>query len=513
MSKASLEALLSDPEKRELARKEVLAECWRQGVLEYRLTPTQQLIHARLKDNPARRHFLLCSRRLGKTDLCFTRCVEVALQKANARVLFIAPYSKDAALIARDTAAVVLKDCPPNLKPTYHEQAKEFRFPNGSIIRLAGVNSESAQQLRGGSADLVVLDEGAMMDDFQHVVNGIVSPMLMTTRGHLLIATTPPRTPGHESTALYEQYAARGWVSKYTLRDADDALIPFEEKIRALMNAGESEEHARLCLAGKAEPKTTEAQREYWTKFVVDASLALVPEFTAEKQQEIVREHKRPPYFDYYAGLDPGSRDGTGIVYAYVDFVKAKIVVEAEALLSNPGTDEIVSAIKTIERDVFQDREPRARISDIDVRLQNDLNRLYGIRLAPADKRDGVLASVQLLRHMVKTGTLIINPKCVHTIRQLTNAIWDRKGRDMGRAEDDSPDAHYDLVAALRYMLRGINLTHNPYPDNYHEPGGEGGTPLNRWISPKTRKEKSWGLFTRTPLTAKIMARANKKKY
>ncbi len=502
---------LSDPNEREKARRAVLAECWKQGILAYRLKATQQKIHAKLLNNPSRRHFLLCSRRLGKTDVCFTRCAEVALSKPNARVLYIAPYSKDAAQIARDTAAEVFKDCPENLKPEWKDQAKEFRFRNGSIIRLAGVNSETAEQLRGGSADLVILDEAAQMDDLKHVINSIVSPMLMTTKGHLLIATTPPRSPAHDSSSIFEQYASRGWVSVHTLRDADDELIPWEEKMRALMQAGETEEHAALCLEGKAEPKTTEAQREYWCKFVTDASLAIVREFDADAKRDIVKAWPKPHYFDYYAGVDPGSRDNTGIVYGFVDFAAGKIVVEAEALLQNPSTDEIAKALTRIEHEHFQDMPPRVRVSDIDLRLIQDMQRIYKIRLTQVDKKDGMLASVQRLRDAVKRRILIINPRCVHTIRQLENATWNKNVTDMSRAGEDSPDAHYDLVSALRYMLHVVNFQCNPFPDGYSAPGGEGGVPANRWISPKSRKVTGWGLYSETPITRKIRAAAKAK--
>lgn len=498
---------LNDPEQRERARNQLVAELWRRGVLEYRLKATQQLIHAKLVDNPARRHFLLCSRRLGKTDVCFTRASEVAISKPNARILYLAPYSKDAAKIARDTFMEVFKDCPENLKPEWKDQSKEFRFKNGSIIQLAGVNSETADQLRGGSADLIILDEAGSMDNLRYVLNSVCGPMVMTTKGHILIATTPPPTPAHDSKKIFEEYAARGWVSVFTLLDADEDLVPYEEKIRALMNCGETEEHAALCLAGKAEPKTTEAQREYWAKWVTDASLAIVPEF-AEAKQDIIKDWKRPPYFDFYCGIDPGSKDNTGIVYCYVDFLKGKVIVEDEALLQNPSTDDIAKEIVRIENDTFQGMKPRSRVSDIDLRLMQDLGRLYKIAVTPADKREGMLSSVQLLRHFVKQRILVINPRCVHTIRQLENAIWNKKANDMARAPEDESnnltDAHYDLVSALRYLLRAVNLRHNPYPDGFMSPGGEGGVPINRFVSPKGRKPGGWGLYTDTAITRKL---------
>ena len=231
---------LSDPEVLEQVRNKVLTSAWRQGNLAYRLKETQQKIHARLVKNDHRRHFLLCARRIGKTDLLFTRACEVALSKPDARILWLAPTGKDAALIAKDTSRIVLKDCPDIHRPSFHAAPDhEFRFKNGSIIRLKGTNGDHAKDLRGGAYDLVIMDEAGLMDDFRHVLNDIVEPTVLTTRGHVLIATTPPRTPSHESCGVYEEYARQGSASLYTIRDADEELIPFEEKCRALVSAGD----------------------------------------------------------------------------------------------------------------------------------------------------------------------------------------------------------------------------------------------------------------------------------
>ncbi len=486
---------LNDPEVREQFRAAILNETWRTGNLAYRLKDTQQKIHARLVKNDHRRHFLLCSRRLGKTDLLFTRACEVALSKPNARILWLAPTGKDAALIAKDTSLIVLRDCPEYLRPTYRAQPDhEFLFKNGSVIRLRGTNGDHAKDLRGGAYDIVIMDEAGLMDDFRHVLNDVVEPMVLTTRGHVLIATTPPRSPGHECVGVYEEYARLGSTSVYTLRDADEELIPFEEKCRALVSAGEKLEDAPGIIAGRLEPQTTTAKREFFCQFVTDASLAIVPEFTLDKQKEIVREHVRPAYFNIYAGVDPGSRDNTGIIYAYVDFVKGVLVVEAEALLSNPTTEEIAKTLTQIETDVFQGREPKSRTSDIDLRLIQDLQRLYKIRLVPADKKDGMLSSINLLRHFVQQNKIIINPRCTNLIRQLSIAIWDRKATDMARATGDSVDGHMDLIAALRYMLRAVNFNANPFPEGWNDPGGGGGVPSSRFVS-KRPKPKTGDLL------------------
>jgi hypothetical protein len=52
-------------------------------------------------------------------------------------------------------------------------------------------------------------------------------------------------------------------------------------------------------------------------------------------------------------------------------------------------------------------------------------------------------------------------------IFHLKNGIWKKGGKEFAR----SPDAgHYDAIDALKYMVRNINYTRNPYPANYDRP-------------------------------------------
>ncbi len=63
-----------------------------------------------------------------------------------------------------------------------------FRFRNGSQITVLP-NSEN--QLRGFTAHLIVVDEAAFLHNDEAILRSILPPMLATTRGALIVSSTP----------------------------------------------------------------------------------------------------------------------------------------------------------------------------------------------------------------------------------------------------------------------------------------------------------------------------------
>lgn len=493
----------SSPSPDELAALKRLAinEAWRRGDLRYKLHDTQLAIHAAIAAHTGRRFYVCCSRRLGKSHLLLTMAFEQALRTPNSRVLYLAPWSKDAAEIATDLAVTIASDAPDDYRPEYRAQSREFAFRNGSLIRLKGTNGEHAQYLRGGATHLVILDECGLMDDLLHVANEVVMPMTMTTRGRMIFATTPARTPGHESKQLYDECAREGALSEFTLLDAPETHITQDDKAVYLRAAGEAEADIPDILARKKFPKSNTAQREYFCRWVTEAGLAVVPEFTPEAKAEIVRKHPTPPFRDLYVAMDPGMKDKTGILFGYWDFVAHRLVIEDELVLSQAITPEIARAIYQKETQLWHGAAPYLRIADIELRLIADLHRLHGLSFAAADKRDSESAIAEM-RRFVQQRLIVIDPRCTTLIRQLENATWNKKLTDMER--DRSPqqlDGHYDLVAALKYLVRHINHVRNPYPDHYHEPSRD------VWVSPKRAKKPDYGLRVNTPVARKLQKR------
>jgi len=321
-------------------------------------------------------------------------------------------------------------------------------------------------------------------------------PMLMTKAdGRMLVATTPARTPSHYTTALFEKCAANGSAVTFTIRDS--VHIPDAKKLQYMIEMGEDKDTAPGLLTGEVHPRTTDVRREYFCEFVSDSSSAIFPEFDAKARARIVVEHPRPQFAQQYVCMDPGSRDNTGILFMYLDFLAGKLVVEDEILLNNPSTPEIAEKIMAKEMELWGAGADPKRVSDVDPRLIRDFSTMYGLQFAPARNKD-VLADVNYVRHLITTDMLRIHPRCQHFIRQMTNVIWNSQGNDFWR-DKEGADKHFDLVAAFKYGARYVNFRKSPVPETHWGPG----SPLAPLKLPKERSGKL-DIRGSTPLGKKL---------
>lgn len=491
---------IDDDEVKKAMYKKTVAPLWKRGNLRFLLDETQLKILEQLEGVNQRKFLLLCSRRLGKSYTLVVLAFALCLRKPNARVLYLAPFGKDAADIVADIATTILETCPDELKPTYNAQEKKHQFPNGSIIRYKGVNGEHAQFLRGGACDLVILDECGIMDDLHHVLNDVVMPMVLTTGGRILLATTPPRTPGHDSAKIHEDLAGLSAVSKFTI--LDNHRVPNSVKAEFLVSSGEDPKRVLDILEGKAQPKGTTARREYFCEFVTDENLAVLPEFS-EHKEFIVVESIRPVYFDSYTAMDPGMKDRTGILYAYWDFKRGKLVIEDEDLLSRPSSLIISEHVMKKEFALWKNQKPYSRVSDIDEFLLRDLWDRHQLQFVKAEKRDS-LGAINFVRNMIQTHELEINPRCKHLIRQCENAIWDNRAKDFARPGEQSIDGHFDLVAALKYLCRHVNRRKNPYPAGFKDTHPMQGNFFRSPFYGVPKDSQRLGIYSNTPTGRKL---------
>lgn len=475
---------MAQPPSKELAASSAALrqEAWTRGLLRYLLHGNQAEIYDKLTGpNPPRQFFVLCSRRIGKSYLGIVLALETCIQIPNARVLYLAPSAKQAAEIVSDQIPRILADCPASLRPQSSAQTKELQFKNGSIIRFRGVNAERAEDLRGGFAHRVILDEVGSMDRLKVVFNDVVRPMTSTTKGQIVILTTPPNTPSHDSAEIWDRLNARGQTSVFNLAQAQNPELPYDEKFKALEDAGEFEEDIPRILSGEIPPRTTTAQREYFCQWVSDAGLAMFPEYPYEFRSIYIPPPEPPPYRDCYVGADWGMSDATGLLFSYFDSRSGKLVIEDEWMEPQAGTLKIANILKDKEARLWRGVHDVYRVGDIDLRLMHDLYELHGLQFFKAQKKDKN-ANIELLRSWIRKHQLIIHPRCVKLDRQLRNAIWNRKGKDFDHAADkenqDLADFHFDLAAALVYLVRYVHTRREMDPS----PRGMASVPEGKYV-------------------------------
>lgn len=445
-----------------ISKKQAVHALWRKALLHWKLDKNQQEMYKFARNTDHKIIVIGSSRQLGKSYFLTTLAVEECLKHPFAIVKFIAPKVKDIKRIIAPLIREITADCPNDIKPEFKTQENVFRFKNGSEIQLAGTDNGHAESIRGNKAHLCIIDEAGFCDDLNYIVNSILIPTTTTTGGKIIMASTPSKSPDHDFMGFLKHAELEGRFIKKTIYDNPRLS---EADINALAEA----------LGGK---DSVDFKREYLVEMVTSEDDAVVPEFNKELKEKIVKEWVRPPFYDAYVSMDIGGTDFTAVLFAYYDFVNAKLIIEDELLLNGKKalTDNIAMDIKAKEGALWfnkytgEPKPPTMRIADNNNPiLINDLIAKHDLPFMTTLK-DNKEAALNNMRMLLRSERIIINPRCRSLVYHLEGAIWNKDRTKYARSADKG---HYDLVDALVYLCRNVNLQKNPYPANYNFIGKE----------------------------------------
>jgi hypothetical protein len=466
-------------DKKQITRQEAAAIRWKQGVLRWKLEPHQRDMYDKIHAQQGGKFYLNCARRIGKS---FTLCiiaVEYAIRYPGSQIKYAAPTQKAVKKIVRVHFKKIFKDCPAKLRPVYNRVDGEFVFPNGSIIVAAGCDNENYENLRGTESHLNIVDECGFIDDLKYIVDDVLAPMTMDTGGKTLLASTPPRSPGHEAFSIAQELDALGKYARITIDQAADS--GGKRLTRAIVDAYIDEQRGGRSVEEFKASSTY--RREYLAEFVVDQDWAVIPEWTVEREGALMKSVETPALYDGYVSTDMGHVDGWGTLFGYWDFRNARLVIQREILKFKSRTDLVATEIKKVEKELWEaDAEktkglrqsyhgkgggyPYLRVGDND-RLEIANLSSHGLPFIPT-KKDNKELQVNQLREMVASGQLIVDPSCKELVFQLRTTCWNSTHSSFERTEK----GHGDLLDALVYMVRNVQRNRNPYPDavyNIHE--------------------------------------------
>jgi hypothetical protein len=194
----------------------------------------------------------------------------------------------------------------------------------------------------------------------------------------------------------------------------------------------------------------------------------VIPE--AQNELLYVGKQDRPAHLDFYVCMDLGLIDHTAVLFGYLDFKKAKLVIEKELYLNYSSTSVIAANCKQAEKELNMHSVYR-RIGDCELQQLFDMNTDHDYPVTPITKRSkqsgkGFRDSVlNQLRLGIQDQQILINPEgCPHTIEQLRYGIWNERRTDFERTE---ALGHLDALMALAYLYDNVSWEKNPYPDKY----------------------------------------------
>ena len=431
-----------------ITKAQAIEALWRRGILKWKLRQEQQDIYDILKNSTGMKYVLYCSRRWGKSFICLLLAGEDALQGPRRHIGFVAPTQKQVKRIIFPIMDFIFKDCPDDLRPKFDRDLSCYEFPNKSKIYLSGTDNKHYEDLLGMTLYRGYIDEPGTCDDLDIIVNRILQPQTLTTKrstgSNLILLGTPSPSAAHPYYFIKEQCRSQGNFSRRTIDD--NKALDVETKEAFIAEAG-GRDH-------------TNCKREYFCEDVTDSEKAVLPEFTEEKEKELVVDYPRPPAIDWYGSMDPAFNDFTAYLLGYYDFQKAVYVIESEALFNKSNTHQIAERIRSLEIETVGNQKIYLRVSDTDPQIICDLAQLHNIDFVSTAK-DNKEAQINCLRTLIQNNKLFIHPRCKHLIRQMHTAIWNDARTRYVRTVDDG---HFDTIDALMYLVRNIDKYRNPYP-------------------------------------------------
>ncbi len=425
------------------------AELWRRNNLSWKLHSGQKVIDKVYRAVTNKLFVANCSRRFGKTYWVAIECVRVARLKKKARVKVASAFLKDVEEFIVPTFDLVMDDMPEELQPKWNESKKKYIFNNGSEIQLIGLD-KNPNAGRGNYCDLYVFEEAGYIKNLSYLYSSVVIPMTMYRKGaRVMMISTPPRSPDHDFVAFCTKARIEGG---YVELDIYKNPMATPELI---------EEYKRECLT------ETDWLREYMCQFITDQTMALIPEARGQAFTRAAKDEKYK-YYHKYNAMDLGVRDLNINLFAYYDFLRAKIVIERELVMSGPEmtTPKLHKQISDIEVELWKDNkgepiEPYRRVADNNnPLLLLDLGSIHGMYFHSTSK-DTLQAMINNLRIWIGSGRVEIDESCKVLIDSLKFGIWNENRSDFARSKTLG---HYDAVAAIMYLVRNIDEATNPIP-------------------------------------------------
>lgn len=454
---------MSNTEITDLAIREARDKLWALGHLTWKLNTTQKNIYNFFYENKSKTIVINASRRLGKSYVLLTIALEMCIRKPNTIIKYVQPTKDMIKTNLNPDLEQMLEDCPLDLRPVYKTQGNVWEFPNGSRINIAGTDGKNYNKLRGGKADLCIVDEAGFCSDLKHIINSILTPLTTHSGGRIILSSTTPTEPDHEFNEYMEYAELQGRFIRKTIMDAidecknDTVLKLTPEKLADIISD----------LPGGV--NSDSFRTEYMCEKIFNSTDSVLPEWNADVQKECIKVWPKPIYFDRYTAMDIGFIDLTVVLFAYWDYDNGVLVVEDEYVQQMGRTKTLADNIKAKEQSLWTNRftgefePPYKRVSDNNLIVINDLQLDHGLYFLATEKHDK-LTYMTTLREMIEARKVIINPRCKTLISHMKSATWTKDKKDFKRSADGG---HYDGVAALLYLSRNLDKTRNPYPAGY----------------------------------------------
>lgn len=423
-------------------------ELWRRGVLSWKFHAGQQVVYDSIKKLPSnvKEALALIARRWGKSYAGCAMAIEDCLRTPGATVAIIAPTIKQAANIVAPLIREIIKDAPKGLIRQSKSQYK-YVFANGSELILGGFDT-AVESFRGLKLYNIYLEESgqAAQDDYEYILSSVLLPTLLHTHGRIIHLTTLSRVPNHPLHTVT--------IPKTKLAGS---FFSYDIYANPLLTKEDIEEFCQ-AMGG---PESPAWKRECLNILSRDETVLCIPEWDASKY---VRELPLPERYNIWVGGDlGGTRDKSVLHIISYDFVNDCILFLDELAFDNSTSTKAITAAAKAKEANYQ--RPMLRRIDASGQTLTDLMQTYEYPAMLPDKTS-LDASVNVIRHHLTQGKVLISPKCKLLIATLESQTFNKQRTDLERTNELG---HGDALMSAVYGIRHAVKT-NPYPANYKQP-------------------------------------------
>ena len=242
------------------------------------------------------RKAFVSGRQVGKSRTCAWIGLHRAVTHPNETVLITADAMRQSselfATLRSEMAEAGITD---SMWGVERDTQTVIEFDNGSRIVCLPTGRDGSK-IRGYSADLVIVDEAAFMEDA--IIEDVIEPMLFATNGDMVLASTPWGTSGY----FYEKATSPNWHSTWD---------PESGGISSDMNPLIDDEDLETYKEGKT---TAQLKREVYGVFVDNAETFFPPELIKSCIDDDVKRGEGDVYLG--ADLAAGGADETVLTMA-----------------------------------------------------------------------------------------------------------------------------------------------------------------------------------------------------
>lgn len=424
-----------------VSRNKAIHTLWSRGCLEWKFHAGQRHIYNTVKSLPkdTREALFFCSRRWGKSYLGIIMALERCLQKPNIEVAIIGPNLKQTKNIITPIINKICIDAPAGM---VKQTKSELVWKVGKSTLVIAAFDTAAEACRGRDFEDIFLEESALADpeEYDYIMNSILRPTLMHSKGRIYHLTTPPKLLNHPLLTITLPKCKLG-----------NSFFEFTIESNPLLTKEDIEKEIQE-MGGRGNPN---CERELFCGIIKDESSLVIPEF----RMDCVKKIDLPTHYNPLTAIDiGGAQDKHAILIGYYDFLKAKVVIYREALLEkNTPSSEVISTCLSLEQQ-FRQHTPN-RLGDMPEQLRIDLSSNGFITWQPLKEPGSVEANINALRLAFHRGEIEIDESCKLLQSTLEFGSWQSSKKDWQRTPELG---HLDLLAAMLYFYKHLNKT-NPY--------------------------------------------------